>query len=185
MRTYRFNGPNERSQWRGRSSIAWIWALIALGAVSFSVSSASGRNGTAVPRHLGSDPVCCIPNAEGPKNFSALIVTGKVSDGAIVSMTIGSANSVGLVVTRHVGGNLVGVAGVVPLGLYRPGVHKVRWNLSVGGSPLSVGTYDVFLEVLDNQGHPSGLLPAHRYAHLTVSSSGGDAVQMKSLLSLL
>jgi hypothetical protein len=92
------------------------------------------------------------------------MVTGKVSDGAIVSMTVGSTNSVGLVVARHLRGNLVGIAGVVPLGLQRAGLHKVPWNLNVDGSALAAGTYDVLLEVFDNQGHPSGLLPARRYA---------------------
>ena len=182
MEAYRFTGLNQPLQWRRRSRISWIVALIALGAVSFPVASASGRMGTGATRHSGSDPVCCIPDDRGPKRFSALIVTGKVSDGAIVSMTVGSTNSVGLVVTRHVRGNLVGVVGVVRLGLQRPGLHKVPWNLNVDGSPLAAGAYDVLLEVLDNQGHPSGLLPARRYALLTISSSGRDTVQMKSLL---
>jgi hypothetical protein len=181
MKTHPFTGLTQHLQRRRRSRIAWIAALLALGGVSFPAASASSRMGTRATPHFGSDPVCCIPDDRGPKKFSALIVTGKVSDGAIVSMTIGSANSVGLVVTRHVRRNLVGVVGVVPLGLYRPGLHKVRWNLNVDSSPLAAGTYDVLLEVLDNQGHPSGLLPARRYAFLTILSRGRDAVQMKTL----
>jgi hypothetical protein len=181
MATHRFTGRNQPPQGRRGSRISWILGLILFGAVSWPAASASGRMGTVAARHSGADPVCCIPDDRGPKKFSALIVTGKVSDGAIASMTVGSTNSVGLVVTRHVRGNLVGVVGVVPLGLQRAGLHKVPWNLHAGGSPLAAGTYDVLLEVLDNQGHPSGLLPARRYALLTISSGGRDTVHMKSL----
>ena len=181
MDPYSFTGPNQAPQWRRRSRISSIAVFIALGAVSFPAASASGRMGTGATRHSGSDPVCCVPDDRGPKKFSALMVAGKVSDGAIVSMTVGSTNSVGLVVVRHLRGNLVGIAGVIPLGLQRAGLHKVPWNLNVDGSPLAAGTYDVLLEVFDSQGHPSGLLPARRYALLTISGSGRDTVQMKSL----
>jgi hypothetical protein len=181
MNICRFTGVKQPLQWRRRFRVSWIVMLIALGAVSSSVASASGSTGAGATRHSASDPVCCVPDDRGPKKFSALIVTGKVSDGAIVSMTVGSTNYVGLVVARHLRGNLVGLVGVVPLGRRRPGRHKVRWNLKVDGSPLAAGTYDVLLEVFDNQGHPSGLLPSRRYALLTVSSGGRDRVQMNTL----
>jgi hypothetical protein len=96
-------------------------------------------------------------------------------------MTVASANSVGLVVLSPVGGNLVRLDGVVPLGFQSAGVHKVRWNLKLEGKRLAAGAYDVLLEVFDSQGHPSGLIPTRRYARLTISSSGRDSVRMRTL----
>ena len=58
MEANRFTGLNQPLQWRRRSRISWIVALISLGAVSFPVASASGRMGTSTTRHSGSDPVC-------------------------------------------------------------------------------------------------------------------------------
>jgi hypothetical protein len=96
-------------------------------------------------------------------------------------MTVATANFVGLVVTRRVGGNLVSLEGVVPLGAQSAGVHEVRWNLKLDGKRLAAGSYDVLLEIFDNQGHPSGLIPTPRYARLTISSNGQDSVRMKTM----
>jgi hypothetical protein len=187
MESDRFTGLSLPQQWRRRCRIAFIAALFALGVLSAPSAPAVARMATGGSRHPSSDPVCCPPNGSGrlhdtgPKRFSALIVTGKVSDGAIVSMTVATKLHVGLVVIRHVGGNRVSVDGVVPLGLQSVGLHKVPWNLKLDGKRLAAGAYDVLLEIFDNQGHPSGLAPTPRYASLTITSSGQDSVRMKTL----
>ena len=181
MATRRFTRLTHPPRWRRRSRVSGLVGLVALGAVSFPAASGSRAIDPVATRHSGVDPVCCLPDGRGPKRFSALIVTGKVSGGATVSMTILAPNDIGLVVARHVRGNLVGVVGVVPLGHQSAGLHRVPWNLNVNGSQLAAGTYDVLLEVLDSSGHPSGLLPSRRFAVLTISGSGGDMVRMRSL----
>jgi hypothetical protein len=186
MEADRFTALSHSRQGRRSCRVACLATLFALAAVVAPAAPAVARMATGGARHSASDPVCCVPSDgggrdRGPKKFSSLIVTGKVSGGAIVSMTVASANHVGLVVARHVGGNLVSDDGVVPLGYQTAGVHKVSWNLKLHGKRLAAGVYDVLLEIFDSQGHPSGLAPTPRYAHLTISSRGQDSVRMVTL----
>ena len=126
------------------------------------------------------DPTGPAPLFGGPSVFS-LAVTGKVSGWATVRTKLTAAHHLGLFVGRQVGDNAEQPLALVPLGLHTAGPHHIRWNLTVNHKPLAAGTYEVLLEILDGQGHPSGIPPSPTFAFLKISSSGHDSVRLQNL----
>jgi hypothetical protein len=126
------------------------------------------------------DPTGPAPLFGGPSFFS-LTVTGKVSGGAMVRTKLTAAHHLGLFVGRDVGGNAEQPLALVPLGLQTAGPHQIRWNLMVDHKRLKTGTYEVLLEILNGQSHPSGIPPSPTFPFLKISSGGHDSVRLQHL----
>jgi hypothetical protein len=126
-----------------------------------------------------------FPDPRGLPGTFALLSHGAAARGATVQTTLGDGHHIGLFVGRQLASIETHPIGLVPLGYHAAGSHHLPWDLIVGGSRLTTGSYLVLLEVFTPDGHPSGIPPTSTYAFLTIDANDRTSVRMVALRSLL
>ncbi len=99
-----------------------------------------------------------LPDILGPYLYEITVfrVPGSITASGTVNFALAATSAVGILVQRVIGhhrlfGRLVPtlrVVGHVPLGRFKRGKHRLRWNLKVNGHRLKRGTYQVTLRSL-------------------------------------
>jgi hypothetical protein len=110
---------------------------------------------TGQPQRLFSQAVIGGPN--GPLFPGCKLAVVPAGDGADIDSTLGSDQTVGILVQRivgvkHIHGATVPVlrpVGRVPLGHHHAGRVKIHWDLKVNGHRLGKGRYQILLRSLD------------------------------------